>query len=186
MSLGRLIRSIYLLYFSQPAAERPLYRAIRRRPVRSIVELGVGISGRAGRLLEIAAWKGDNGPLRYTGIDLFDARPSGQPRLPLKQAFASLQSPQVRLQLVPGDPATALRRVANSLTNTDLLLIAADQDASSLAAAWIWMPRMLTPNSLIFREEPGAKADQSCWRPLTLADIQRAAAETAKSTRRAA
>src|SRR2546423_8991741 len=153
VSVARLLRSFYLLYFSQPATDRALYRAVRSRTIRSIVELGISLSSRTPRLLEIAAWRTASLPLRYTGIDLFESRPAGQPSLSLKQAFAGLQASDARVQLVPGDPAAALRRTANSLVGTDLLIIAADQDRDSLAAAWTWMPRMLRPTSLIFLEE---------------------------------
>src|SRR5438874_982840 len=80
-------------------------------------------------------------------------RPAQQGTLTLKQAFGGLRLPKVQVQLVPGDPHTALRRVANSLANTDLLLIAADRDHESLARAWTWVPRMLTATSLVLIEE---------------------------------
>jgi hypothetical protein len=186
LSLGRLLHNLWLLYFSKPAADRPLYKALRARPVRSIVELGVGLPLRTPRLLRLASGKTRGEPIRYCGIDLFEARPGGQPPLSLKQAFAALQSPTVRVQLVPGDPHSALKRVANSLTGTDLLLIAADQDRDSLAHAWTWMPRMLTATSLIFVEQPAAPPATSVWKPLTLADIQKLAAQSSKTVRRAA
>jgi hypothetical protein len=186
LSVGSLLRSVYLLYFSQPAAERALYRAARARPVRSIVELGIGLMGRTQRLLEVASWRAAGAELRYTGIDLFESRPSGQPPLPLKQAFASLQRSRVKVQLVPGEPDVALKRVANSLTHTDLLLIAANQDCDSLARAWTWMPRMLTPVSIVFLEETGSAPGPSSWKPLKLAEIQRLAAKAGKLVRRAA
>jgi len=185
VSVGSLLRSFYLLYFSQPASDRALYRAVRACSIRSIVELGISLDRRTPRLLEIAAWRSPSLPLRYTGIDLFEARPAGHARLPLKHAFASLQSANIRVQLVPGDPATALRRTANSLVGTELLIIGADQDRDSLAAAWTWMPRMLSKSSLIFLETPAEKSGQTSWRCLSLADIQRLAAE-AKPARRAA
>jgi hypothetical protein len=186
LSVGSLLRSSYLLYFSQPAADRSLYQALRGRPVRSIVELGIDLSSRTPRLLEVASWKRGNQPLRYTGIDLFEARPSGQPGLLLKQAFTQLRRPGINTQLVPGDPASALQRVANSLTSTDLLVIAADQNRESLSRAWTWMPRMLNDKSLVFWEEPVQERGQTRWRPLKLADIQRLATEAARSGRRAA
>src|SRR5437763_8898973 len=185
VSVGSLLRSFYLLYFSQPANDRALYRALRSRPIRSIVELGISLTTRTPRLLEIAAWRTASLPVRYTGIDLFESRPADQAALTLKQAFAKLRSPSVRVQLVPGDPATALRRTANSLVGTELLIISANLDAASLAAAWTWMPRMLTATSLIFREEPAEKPGQMSWRVLTFADVQRLAA-AAKPARRAA
>lgn len=186
MSASSLLRSSYLLYFSQPAAERTLYRALRTRPIRSIVELGIALGSRTKRLLEVASWRRENLPIRYTGIDLFDARPAGQPALPLKQAFAALRMPEVRAQLVPGEPDEALRRVANALAGTELLLIAADQNREALSRAWNWMPRMLTASSLIFLEEMGPKAGQTTWRQLQPGDVQRLATEASKLQRRAA
>lgn len=186
VSVGRLWRSLYLLYFSQPAAERSLYRAARGKSVHSIVEIGIDLAGRTQRLVEVASWRLNGAPLRYTGIDLFEARAIDQPRLPLKQAFAALKRPQVNVELVPGDPAAALRRVANSHAGTDLLLVSASQDGDSLAAAWMWMPRMLTPSSLVFVEHRPAASDAPEWRQLKLTDIQRLAADACKSARRAA
>src|SRR5262245_60394378 len=165
LSVGRLLRCLYLLYFSQPAADRAVYQALRGRLIRSVVELGINRTERTQRILEIARWGSENTPLRYTGIDLFEARPANQAGLTLKQAYAALKRPNVQVQLVPGDAATALRRVANSLANTDLLLIAANQNEESLARAWAWIPRMLCPTSLIFREEPAQGPGQTIWRP---------------------
>jgi hypothetical protein len=186
LSVSRLLRSLYLRYFSQPSQDRLLYKAISRRPVRSIVELGIGFSCRTKRLMEIASWKVADQPLRYTGIDLFEARAAKQSGMTLKEAFAELRLPDVKLQLVPGDPNMALRRVANSLTGTDLLLIADVHDSDSLEAAWNWMPRMLTPTSLVFIQEQAAKPGSMVWRQMTLVEVQRLAASAGRSMRRAA
>ena len=184
MSFGRLLRSLYLLYFAQPASDRALYKAVRARPVRSIVELGIGLGGRTERVLEIAGWKAES--LRYTGIDLFEARPDGEERLSLKAAHAQLQRPNLRVQLVPGDPYSALMRAANGLTGTDLVLISASQDRESLARAWTWMPRMLTPASLVLMEELGANESGPRWRQVPVEEIQKLAASATRSQRRAA
>lgn len=186
MSVSRLLRSAYLLYFSQPAGERVLWKAIQRGGVHSIVELGIGFSGRTKRLLEVAGWKADSQPLKYTGIDLFEARPAGQKGLSLKEAYAELRLPDVKVQLVPGDPNMALRRVANSLTGTHLLLVSANQDAESLAAAWNWVPRMLTDQSLVFVEEAGARPGTIVWKQIPVAEVRKLAASAGKSLRRAA
>lgn len=186
MNVGRVIRSTYLLYFSKPPADRVLFKAIQGQPIRSIVELGIGFSGRTRRLIEVARWRADNLPLRYTGIDLFEARPASQAGKSLKEAFAELRLPGIRAQLVPGDPNSALRRVCNSLTDTDLLLISADQDRDSLAQAWAWVPRMLTPRSLIFIEESGSQPGQCVWRRLRLEEIQKLASQASRALRRAA
>ena len=184
MSVARLLRTLYLLYFSRPASNRTLYKAIRAKPVRCIVELGIDLGGRTERILEIAGWRSES--LRYTGIDLFEARTSGEGCPSLKDTFARLRVPGVRVQLVPGDPYMALMRVANALAGTDLLLIAANQDQESLARAWSWIPRMLTPSSLVFVETCGASPGEINWRQLKLDEVQQLASAVARTQRRAA
>jgi len=186
LSVIRLLRSAYLLYFSQPSGDRVLWNAIKRSGARSIVELGIGFSGRTKRLLEVAGWKARSEPLRYTGIDLFEARPADQPGMSLKEAYAEFRQPDVKIQLVPGDPNMALRRVANSLTGTDLLLVSANQDRDSLAAAWNWMPRMLTDASLVLVEEAGAKPGTTVWKQVSVEDVRKLGASAGRSLRRAA
>jgi len=186
LGAGSLLRRTYLLYFSQPAADRSVLQAVRKRPIRSIVEIGVGPLSRTQRILEVAKWKAGSDALRYTGIDLFDARPGGQPPLSLKQVFATLQKPYTRVQLVPGTPEMALRRVANSLADTDLLLIDGSHDAESLASVWSWIPRMLNPQSLIFWQQTSGTAQRTHWQSLSIAEIQQFAATRGKVARRAA
>jgi len=184
--LAGIFRRAYLLYFSQPSVDRPLFRAIRKQTIRSVVELGIGSLARTQRILEIASWRPESEPQRYCGIDLFDARDSDRPQLALKRAFAELQSPSVKVQLVPGSPGAALKRVANSLTHTDLLLIDATHDAESLATAWNWIPRMLTPQSLVYWQQATGKDGQLQWRPLSIVEIQQLAGSNGKLNRRAA
>jgi hypothetical protein len=186
VSVGSLIRSSYLLYFSKPAADRVLFSAMKGRPIRSIVELGVGLGGRTERILEVAAWRGQSPTLRYAGIDQFESRPADQPRLTLKQAHHDLRATGATVRLIPGDPYSALARMANSLVGTDLLLIAAGQDADSLAVAWRYVPRMIHPQTLIFQQTAAQGPGKESWRPLQPADIDKLAAAAGKSARRAA
>ena len=97
----------YLAYLSRPAIDRPLYRAIRRRRIRSILELGIGDSRRAQRMLELAAGDCPEQPLAYTGVDLFESRPAGEPQVSLKEAYTTLRRLNARVQLMPGDPFCA-------------------------------------------------------------------------------
>src|SRR5215213_2101888 len=146
-----MLRYYYLTWFSQPAADRPLYQVVAKRPVRSIVEIGVGDALRAKRLLEVAIKpQHATEPLRYTGIDLFEARDKEVSGLTLKQAYSQLKTDHVKLQLLPGDPLTALSRSANSLTATDVLIVSLDQIGESLDQAWRFVPRMLHANSLVY------------------------------------
>lgn len=186
MSVGSLVRSAYLSYFSQPAADRPLWKAIKGRPIRSIVELGVGLGGRTERVLEVAAWRRDCLPLSYCGIDLFDARPSDQPPLTLKQAFHGLRATGATIRLVPGEPAAALSRTANALTGTDLLLIAVRPSAESLGEAWWFVPRMIHPQTLVFLQDVSHGAGREAWKQLSPQEVENLAARAGRGRRRAA
>jgi hypothetical protein len=84
---------------------------------------------------------------------LFEAREARHPGLTLKEAYTQLRPLGAKVQLVPGDPFSALARVANSSVGTQLLIISADQDAASLARAWFYVPRMLAEQSQVFVEE---------------------------------
>ncbi len=189
MSLRHFLRSSYLFYFSQPVAERNLLKAIHKQPIRSLVELGVGTGARTRRLLEVIGWSARDSAIKYTGIDLFEGRPAGTPGMTLKEAFNSLKTPNVKMQFVPGDPYQALARTANMLTGTDMLIISAGLDEASLARAWMYVPRMLLPTTLIFRQERSeaeGKVVENYTR-LTAVDIERlATAASKKSNRRAA
>lgn len=148
---------------------------MRRRPVRSLVEIGVGMGRRAMRLLAVARRYRPEERLSYAGIDLFEARPGEAPGWSLKEAHRHLTKTGVQLRLIPGDPFSALARSANALTSSDLLVIAADHDADSLERAWFYIPRMLHPASLVFVEEQDAATGRLSFRRLNPAEILGAA-----------
>lgn len=182
-----MLRYYYLTWFSQPAADRLLYQTVAKRPVRSIVEIGVGDAVRARRLLEMAAKPSHaTEPLRYTGIDPFESRSKDAPGLTLKEAYAQLRTDHVKLQLLPGDPLTALSRSANSLTATDVLIISLDQTGHALEQAWRFVPRMLHTGSLVYLERHGKKPGETKFELVTLSEVGRLASEARRATRRAA
>ncbi len=158
MSGPSRLRLLYLSRFSQPAIDRPIYRAIRQRPVKKIVELGIGDCQRTLRMLEIAGIHCPPAEICYAGIDLFETRrPGDGPPLTLKRAFQLLRATGARIRLIPGDPFTALSGAANLLAATDLLVVSAGQDPDSLAKAWDFVPRMLHAQSRVFLVEAGAE-----------------------------
>jgi hypothetical protein len=169
MSQIGVVKFSYLAYLSQPASDRPIYRLLRQHPVRRIVELGLGNGVRTQRILELALALQPDVEIRYAGIDLFEARPASQPGLSLKAAYKLLRQWPVQSQLVPGDPFTALKRVANDLPGTDLLVIAADQDPVPLSRAWGLVPRMLHETSLVFLERTVKK--QKCFELLSRPEL---------------
>jgi hypothetical protein len=65
-------------------------------------------------------------------------------------------------------------------------LIAANHDPEALRAAWTWMPRMLTAESLVFLEERPRGEGQPHWRRLHLDEIHKLAASANRPARRAA
>jgi hypothetical protein len=158
LSIFSQLRLLYLCYFSKPPADRPLYRAIRRQSARKIVELGVGDGCRALRMIEVARRTSSTTGLHYVGMDLFEGRPeSATAALSLKTAHQLLRASGARVQLVPGNPADSLIRLANSLGKIDLLILPAELDSPASARLWFFVPRMLHERSLVYVE--GRSAD---------------------------
>ena len=182
MSECSLLRYLYLAYLSHPAPDRLLYRGLRQWRSRSIVELGISGTLRTRRMLEIARRYAGSESVRYTGIDLFEARPSQQAGLSLKQAHQQLQFVGARVQLAPGDPWMALVRLANTLVGTDLLIVSADVDQESLARAWFFVPRMLHQRSQILVEQ--RSGEHVHLKAMPLAEVHRLAAVQQKAQRR--
>src|SRR5690606_32958982 len=116
LNLLKFLRNFYLGYFSKPVANRALYRLLRTTTVRSVVEIGLSDLARTRRLLELALDKTSVEELRYAGVDLFEGRSADSPGVPPKQAHKQLKPLGIRVQLLPGDPFSALGRGANART----------------------------------------------------------------------
>ena len=157
---------------TQAPEDRPLFRVIRERKVRRIVEVGVGTGHRAVKILEAAARNRLSEPVQYTGIDLFEARTDRSTGLSLKEAYRKLKPTKANVRLVPGDPQIALASVANSLIGTELLIISYDQQGDALARAWFYVPRLLTAESVIFEELPDPKSGELTLHPLTRLEVE--------------
>jgi len=175
------LQYLSLRYFSRPPHRRQLYRQIAQRKIRSIVEFGISDGTRALQMLKVALRNTPAEELRYTGIDLFEAADNAS-TISLKEAHRILRPTGVRLQLIPGDPFSALARSANSLANTDLMLINEPCDAASLEKSWFFMPRMLHAGSLILREETAGA--QPAYQTISVTQMETLAA--ARPVRRAA
>ena len=91
------LKYLYLSYLSRPASDRVLYRAIGRRKMRKILEIGMGPSRRTLRMIDLAGRVSQGESVRYAAIDLFEARsPESTPGLPLKETHRLLKSTQPR------------------------------------------------------------------------------------------
>jgi hypothetical protein len=169
------LKSFFLSRFAKPTGDRGLDRVLRSGASRRIVEIGVGDGQRAKQILQLAVRLANGEPVSYTGIDLFESR-SDRDGLDLKQAYKLLRPTGARVQLVPGEPFSALAQVANCLQRTDLLIISADISADAMKRAWFYVPRMLHATSQIFQEVPGEEPDSVTLAPLSVAEVQSRAA----------
>jgi hypothetical protein len=167
------LKYFYLSCLSRPASDRSLYRAIRRNRVQKILEIGIGPAQRARRMIGLAERCSPNARIHYTGIDLFEARDaSSATGLTLKEAYRQLKATSARVRLAPGDPLSALSRIANVLIGTDLIIISAGVDESSLSQAWRFVPRMLHPGSQIYVQHgPTSEAPFQLLTAAELADL---------------
>lgn len=169
---ARQWKYFYLAYFSKPAGDRLLYRAIRKRRVRKILEMGIGSGQRARRMIEAARPAMPLGSVSFTGIDLFELRsPADGPGISLKMAHRQLAKTGARVRLVPGEPVSALARTANSLGAFDLIVISADQEGESLAKLWFYVPRLVHEATEVFLEETSARGRSAGLRLISPADI---------------
>ena len=151
MRLATTLRYLYFSYFSKPVSDRALYPILKQKRPRKILEIGISSLDRTLRLLDFAQRMSEGEAIRYVAIDLFEARSAGE-KLSLKECHRVLKGTEVQSQLVPGDPAGAVARVANSLPDVDLVLISAAHDDAALAGAWFYLPRMLNASSIVLRE----------------------------------
>lgn len=165
LSLLDRVRYAYLAYFSKPKADRAVYRAVHKVKPKTIVEIGVGSAERAVRAISLAAKHQPGERIAFTAVDMFEASPPGRASLGLKKAHQHLSATGAKIQLVPGDPFSALARMANSLMGTDLLIIAADQQARRSLTQRLLAPALMeatkdTPYDNATDEGWGANAEQ--------------------------
>lgn len=140
--------------FSKPTNDRVAYRAIKKNKCRSLVEIGLGDGVRCERMIRIAQKYSGASTVRYTGIDLFEERDPSQTSMKLIEMHRQLNGLGAKAQLVPGDFANSIQRIANSHLRTDLLVMQFDTtsdafDDEGFVSAWRFLPRMLHASSLV-------------------------------------
>jgi hypothetical protein len=154
--LSRL-RLFYLLHLSKPASDRLVYREIRRLKARKIVELGLDTGQRAVLIIEVLKEFHEARDIHYTGVDLFEARTAADgPGISLREAHCLLKATGARIQLVPGAVGEALARVANGVSQVDVLVISGQIPPGQLAQAWFYLPRMIHARTQVFQESLSA------------------------------
>jgi hypothetical protein len=180
------LRKLQLTHFSKPIEDRCVYRTMATRPVRKMVEIGIGTGQRSLQMIEMAGFQAPRDQLLYVGIDLFESRPKEHgPGLNLKQAHKLLSATGAQVRLLPGDPYSVLSRMANSFQEIDLVVISANLDRQSMARAWFFLPRMLYPKSLVLVESTAKSSGQEAFRPLPTSKVAEIAAKAANARRAA-
>jgi len=150
--LSRL-RLFYLLHFSRPASDQLVYREIRRAKARRIVEIGLNTGQRAVQMIEVLKEFHETSCIHYTGVDLFEARSEADgPGISLRDAHCLLKATGARIQLVPGEVVDAISRIANGVSQVDVLVISARIPQQQLSRAWFFLPRMIHAQTQIFQE----------------------------------
>ena len=117
-----------------------------------MVEFGLGEGVRCERMIRVAQKHGNGSNVRYTGVDLFEGRESEE-KLPLIKMHKRLNGLGAKAQLVPGEFADGIQRIANSHLRTDLVVIKSGVEADALQSGWFYLPRMLHPGSLVLVQE---------------------------------
>jgi hypothetical protein len=183
VSLGSRLKALWSACFTQPTPDRALYSALAQRPLRRILEIGLGDGSRALQIIKQARKRRRGAEVHYIGVDLFELRPRAETRLTLKSAYRLLRAAGARVKLVPGDPLSALARTANSINRLDTVIIGTDVDVQSLARAWFYLPRMLATGAVVFWADNPAEPD--VYREVPSAEMfQRAAARQKQHQRR--
>ena len=170
--------TLWLTRFSQPAGERPIYRAVRSRGPRRILELGLGTLRRTERMLAFARSIGCD-QLHYVGLDRFEGRlATDPPGVTLKEAHRRLHA-FGRVQLVPGNSDTSLARLCNHLGVFDLVLVAAENDPRHLERSWFFIQRVVNAGTAVIVETTdGARAGGTVWKAVDKRRIDELAART--------
>lgn len=159
-----------LTWFSKPVCDRQLYKLAAKLKPKSIVQFGLGNLRQAETLITVCQNFSGVEEIRFTAVDLFEARSAKVPGLTLKEAHRTLAATGAKSRVFPGDVTSSLPRLANQLGGTDLLIISLEGSRQTLDPCWFFIPRMLQTNSLVLVQERAASG--SVYQILTLTEVE--------------
>lgn len=175
MAIKGLLNYARLAFFSKESSDRQLFRLVKKHRILRIVELGIGSLERTAKLIKLAGDNAAHSEVQYTGFDSFDLREEGEPSLSLIAAHRELIQCEASVRLTPGGPASGLSSKANSLSDTDLLLISPAVSDAILEPLWFYLPRMCHPGTLVLRQVSASvegEADAE-WVSISLEEVNR-------------
>lgn len=151
MSRLSWLQKIYWTRFSKPATERALIKFLIEQPVSSILEIGVGDGTRMQRIAKLVQSESSNDPVRYIGVDEFEASPEGRVHLKLKQAHQLSAQLGFKASLMPGAAAQSVMRVAHKFGASDLIIIDGGIDPlnPTLGPIGTWLNRLAHNRSTV-------------------------------------
>jgi hypothetical protein len=173
-----------LTWFSKPACDRQLYKLVAKQKPKTIVHFGLASLQQAETLIQVCQNFSGCEEVRYTAIDLFEARTTKVPGLTLKEAHRVLATTGAKTRVMPGDAPQMLPRMANQLTGTDLLVVSLDGSRETLDGCWFFIPRMLQTGSLVLLQEH--RAAGSAYQPLSVGDVEQLAQAAGRPASKAA
>lgn len=147
------LKFFQMTWLSKPVPDRLIYKLIKQRQVKSIVEIGLGDGSRCGKMIAVAKKFNPDSRIKYTGVDLFDARDESTSPLKLIEMHRQLNAVDAKTQLVPGDLGSALPRIANGHVRTDMVIISAGFDDDEFESTQMFLPRMLHPSSVVLIQD---------------------------------
>lgn len=169
MAVGDLFKYAHRALFAKPSPERQLLSLVKPHPIRRVVEVGIDSIDTTTQLLAALRKQAAGESIQYTAIDAFDERDSVETPLPLRQAYRALTSTEAQTRLVPGRLELAVASEANSLGDTDLLLLSSAATDGALADTWFYVPRMCHPGTLVLRRlESDPAGSQDAWASVSM------------------
>jgi hypothetical protein len=147
------LKFFQMTWLSKPAPDRLIYKLIKKRQIKSIVEIGMGDGSRSAKMIAVAKKFSPDCRIKYTGVDLFDSRSQDQSPLKLIEMHRQLNAVDAKTQLVPGDLASALPRIANAHVRTDMVIISAGFEDDDFESSQMFLPRMLHPSSVVLIQD---------------------------------
>ena len=154
VSMSRLswLQKLYWSHLGKPVTERSLLRYLVHHEVSSILEIGVGNCQRMRRIAKLVQAPEGTDAIRYIGTDEFEAANDDLAHLSLKQAHQIAGSLHFKASLIPGDPMSALPRVAHKMGASDLIIINGHVDPEQPENSQIasWFNRLAHADSKVF------------------------------------
>jgi hypothetical protein len=146
------LQRLYWRHLSKPVANRELFQFIIEHPVASILEIGIRDGKRLEQVLSLVNIREGVAQLRYAGVDLFESGPPQEGHLCLKDVHRKLAEQNIKANLIPGDAASSLMRVAHMIQPSDLVIIDESWGTESPdgAALLQWLPRLAHDSSVVF------------------------------------